>query len=109
MFVTYYFATFIPSRYQAGIKALDLQSWIFVDEYVDPSLHRPDHDFSVISSSHHQRSNRVPYQDSDIKVDIHESGSPSNNDKRRHPLDRDIKEKFQQQENDDGAEIFGDF
>ena len=51
----------------------------------------------------------MPYQDFDVKVDIHESGSSSNNDKRRHPLDRDIKEKFQQQENDDGAEIFGDF
>jgi hypothetical protein len=69
-----------------------------------------EYDIFILSNhvciGHQIRSNKIPYGDPDIKVDIFKSCSSSNKDRMRQLPDKDIQEKFQQQKSDVEAKIF---
>jgi hypothetical protein len=65
------------------------------DNEISPSLHKPHHDSSDDSFSWHQRkSNKIPYWEFNIKVNVLENGSFSNNDQMRHLFYQDIQERI---------------
>jgi hypothetical protein len=65
------------------------------DNEISPSVHKPHHDLSDDSFSWHKRkSNKISYWKFDIKVNVLENGSFSNNDQMRHPFYQDIQERI---------------